>query len=271
MILRSLLSQPPAKRTSSYLKEGTNQRNQSCSRTNNHHYHQKIRLERTRTRTSRTIVVMNKTLIRTLLVLVIYTLLAESSAEIFPEHSKIFSESSAETFPEHSKIFSESSQTLSEHSQDVKPEIANLRISSENAPEYSALKQKDLTLYAAGFFPVSSSIPEGAIGRGVLPAVELALQHINDSPKILPGIHLDLVYNDTEVSFPRFFLKFLPEKSWFHPENSQILENIFSENSQILENILPVIPPDFSSKYLGNVLQFFREYSEIFPEYSGIL
>lgn len=193
MIVRSLLSQPPAKRTSSYLKEGTNRKNQSCSRINNHHYHQKITLERTRTRTSRTIVVMNRTLIRTLLVLVIYTLLAESSAE---------------TFPEHSKIFSEPSQTLSEHSQDVKletviikPEVANLRISSQSAPEYSALKQKDLTLYAAGFFPVSSSIPEGAIGRGVLPAVELALQHINDSPKILPGIHLDLVYNDTEVIF----------------------------------------------------------------------
>jgi hypothetical protein len=55
-------------------------------------------------------------------------------------------------------------------------------------------------LHAAGFFPVSRKIPEGAIGRGVIPAVELALQHINDSPKILRGIHLDLVWNDTEVS-----------------------------------------------------------------------
>lgn len=57
-----------------------------------------------------------------------------------------------------------------------------------------------MTLYAAGFFPVSTKIPEGAIGRGVIPAVELALQHINDSPKVLRGIHLDLVWNDTEVS-----------------------------------------------------------------------
>lgn len=64
----------------------------------------------------------------------------------------------------------------------------------------SSSNKKELTLYAAGFFPVSTKIPEGAIGRGVLPAVDLALQHINDSPKILPGIHLDLVYNDTEVS-----------------------------------------------------------------------
>lgn len=65
---------------------------------------------------------------------------------------------------------------------------------------FSSSNKKELTLYAAGFFPVSTKIPEGAIGRGVLPAVDLALQHINDSPKILPGIHLDLVYNDTEVS-----------------------------------------------------------------------
>ncbi|KAI1289285.1 Gamma-aminobutyric acid type B receptor subunit 2 [Halotydeus destructor] len=59
---------------------------------------------------------------------------------------------------------------------------------------------KRMTLYAAGFFPVSESIPEGAIGRGVIPAVELALQHINDSPKVLRGIHLDLVWNDTECN-----------------------------------------------------------------------
>lgn len=62
---------------------------------------------------------------------------------------------------------------------------------------------KRTTLYAAGFFPVSNKIPEGAIGRGVIPAVELALQHINDSPKVLRGIHLDLVWNDTEVSARR--------------------------------------------------------------------
>lgn len=65
-----------------------------------------------------------------------------------------------------------------------------------------------MTLYAAGFFPVSSKIPEGAIGRGVIPAVELALKHINNSPKILRGIHLDLVWNDTEVSLTKFFYSF---------------------------------------------------------------
>lgn len=68
---------------------------------------------------------------------------------------------------------------------------------------------KRLTLHAAGFFPVSTKIPEGAVGRGVIPAVELALQHINDSPKILHGIHLDLVWNDTEVSTHPFIHSFI--------------------------------------------------------------
>lgn len=74
-------------------------------------------------------------------------------------------------------------------------------LSSSSMNSKTRSKDKRLTLHAAGFFPVSSKIPEGAIGRGVIPAVELALQHINDSPKILRGIHLDLVWNDTEVSY----------------------------------------------------------------------
>jgi hypothetical protein len=71
--------------------------------------------------------------------------------------------------------------------------------SSPSAAAVSRSKAGKLTLHAAGFFPVSTKIPEGSIGRGVIPAVELALQHINDSPKILRGIHLDLVWNDTQV------------------------------------------------------------------------
>lgn len=57
-------------------------------------------------------------------------------------------------------------------------------------------------LFIAGFFPTSTSIPEGAIGRGVIPAVNLALQHINNSPLVLRGYHLDIVYNDTKVNAP---------------------------------------------------------------------
>ena len=73
----------------------------------------------------------------------------------------------------------------------LNPSPSTCRPGSKGSPK--------LTLHAAGFFPVSPKIPEGSIGRGVIPAVELALQHINESPKILRGIHLDLEWNDTEV------------------------------------------------------------------------
>jgi hypothetical protein len=59
---------------------------------------------------------------------------------------------------------------------------------------------------------VSSKIPEG-----VIPAVELALQHINDSTKILRGIPLDLVWNHTEVNTTSFHF------IYFH----YILQHIF--------------------------------------------
>lgn len=55
------------------------------------------------------------------------------------------------------------------------------------------------TLYIAGFFPTSKDILQGSIGRGVLPAVYLALQHINNSPAMNRGYQLDLVWNDTKV------------------------------------------------------------------------
>ncbi|XP_015786384.1 gamma-aminobutyric acid type B receptor subunit 2-like isoform X2 [Tetranychus urticae] len=54
------------------------------------------------------------------------------------------------------------------------------------------------TLYTAGFFPLNYKIPEGSIGRGVMPAVNLALKHINADPSILSGYTLDIVPKDTE-------------------------------------------------------------------------
>ncbi|KAH9387647.1 Gamma-aminobutyric acid type B receptor subunit 2 [Tyrophagus putrescentiae] len=53
------------------------------------------------------------------------------------------------------------------------------------------------TLYIAGFFPTSRDKVEGATGRGVLPAVKLALQHVNESP-LFTKYRLDLVWNDTK-------------------------------------------------------------------------
>ncbi|XP_076323400.1 gamma-aminobutyric acid type B receptor subunit 2-like isoform X2 [Tachypleus tridentatus] len=55
-----------------------------------------------------------------------------------------------------------------------------------------------LQLQIGGFFPVSHKVPQGEIGRGVIPAVTLALNHINTSPDILPEYQLTLQWNDTK-------------------------------------------------------------------------
>ena len=54
-------------------------------------------------------------------------------------------------------------------------------------------------LHIAGLFPVTADSKEGQIGLGVLPAVELALQHVNAHPHILPGYDLNIIWNDTQV------------------------------------------------------------------------
>ena len=59
-------------------------------------------------------------------------------------------------------------------------------------------QERSKTLYIAGFFPTSHDIPQGSIGRGVLPAVRLALQHVNESP-LFTKYKLDLVWNNTKV------------------------------------------------------------------------
>ena len=60
-------------------------------------------------------------------------------------------------------------------------------------------------IYFAAFFPMKATgaAPEGSIGKGVMPAVNLAIKHINQSPHILPGYKLHMYWNDTEVKHKR--------------------------------------------------------------------
>ena len=53
-------------------------------------------------------------------------------------------------------------------------------------------------LYIVGLFPFTGAL--GPVGRGVRPAVELALRHVNNDSSVLPGVTLHVSYNDTEVS-----------------------------------------------------------------------
>ncbi|XP_022255170.1 gamma-aminobutyric acid type B receptor subunit 2-like [Limulus polyphemus] len=71
----------------------------------------------------------------------------------------------------------------------------------------SAARETELQI--GGFFSVSANLTEGATGRGVIPAVMLALEHINDCPHILPGYKLTIQWNDTQcdpaVGMKNFF------------------------------------------------------------------
>ena len=54
-----------------------------------------------------------------------------------------------------------------------------------------------LHLHVAGLFPFTGSLRE--VGLGVRPAVELAADHVNKNPTILPGVKLHVTYHDTQV------------------------------------------------------------------------
>ncbi|XP_046399970.1 formin-like protein 5 [Ischnura elegans] len=56
-------------------------------------------------------------------------------------------------------------------------------------------------VYIAGFFPFGPRGPGGgSLGRGVMPAVKLAVDHINDSPDVLRGYRLHVYWNDTQCN-----------------------------------------------------------------------
>ncbi|XP_039287226.1 gamma-aminobutyric acid type B receptor subunit 2-like isoform X2 [Nilaparvata lugens] len=55
-------------------------------------------------------------------------------------------------------------------------------------------------VYIAGFFPFGRHVPESSTGRGVMPAVKLAVDHINESPAVLRNYRLHMWWNDTECN-----------------------------------------------------------------------
>ena len=102
-------------------------------------------------------------------------------------------------------------------------------------------RQNAKTLYIAGFFSTSRQIAQGSIGRGVLPAVRLALQHVNESP-LFTKYRLDLVWNNTKVSAPlntctwRILFSFLSFKNF-----NSYRENILFFNSFFMFLIVSLI------------------------------
>jgi gamma-aminobutyric acid type B receptor len=72
----------------------------------------------------------------------------------------------------------------------------------------SVTKRHDV--YIAGLFPFTPvDFPETRTGRGVMPAVKLAVEHINDSPTVLRNYRLHMWWNDTQVSDDVFLYQVL--------------------------------------------------------------
>lgn len=55
-------------------------------------------------------------------------------------------------------------------------------------------------VYIAGFFPYGVGVENSEVGRGVMPSVKLALDHVNEHAEILRNYRLHMWWNDTEVN-----------------------------------------------------------------------
>ena len=75
--------------------------------------------------------------------------------------------------------------------------VVTIMISSARQYKGSEKKEK---IVVAGLFPLSHKIPEGIIGKGVLPAVNLAVSRVNKNKHILPDYELKIKSQDTRVS-----------------------------------------------------------------------
>lgn len=55
-------------------------------------------------------------------------------------------------------------------------------------------------VYIAGFFPYGDGVENSHTGRGVMPSVKLALDHVNEHTTILANYRLHMWWNDTECN-----------------------------------------------------------------------
>uniref|UniRef100_A0ABD2WDL4 Uncharacterized protein n=1 Tax=Trichogramma kaykai TaxID=54128 RepID=A0ABD2WDL4_9HYME len=69
--------------------------------------------------------------------------------------------------------------------------------SEAQKPLLTGARKRDL--YIAGLFPYATHVPESIVGRGVMPSVKLAIDHINDNPNVLRNYRLHMWWNDTQV------------------------------------------------------------------------
>ncbi|XP_068205833.1 gamma-aminobutyric acid type B receptor subunit 2 isoform X7 [Palaemon carinicauda] len=66
-------------------------------------------------------------------------------------------------------------------------------------PTITHARSKKVDVYVAGFFPVGKG-PKSSLGRGVMPALKLAIKHVNEHPTVLRNYKLHVVWNDTQCN-----------------------------------------------------------------------
>ncbi|XP_066944168.1 uncharacterized protein GABA-B-R2 isoform X2 [Macrobrachium rosenbergii] len=66
-------------------------------------------------------------------------------------------------------------------------------------PTITHARSKKVDVYVAGFFPVGKGL-KSSLGRGVMPALKLAIKHVNDHPTVLRNYKLHVVWNDTQCN-----------------------------------------------------------------------
>ncbi|CAK1546598.1 unnamed protein product [Leptosia nina] len=67
-------------------------------------------------------------------------------------------------------------------------------------PNLDAILNRRTDVYIAGFFPFGKGVENSNTGRGVMPSVKLALDHVNEHDTVLRNYRLHMWWNDTECN-----------------------------------------------------------------------
>ncbi|XP_050671814.1 gamma-aminobutyric acid type B receptor subunit 2 [Leptidea sinapis] len=72
---------------------------------------------------------------------------------------------------------------------------------SPQKPNLDAILNRRTDVYIAGFFPFGKGVENSnTVGRGVMPSVKLALDHVNEHDTVLRNYRLHMWWNDTECN-----------------------------------------------------------------------
>ncbi|XP_072946009.1 uncharacterized protein GABA-B-R2 [Epargyreus clarus] len=67
-------------------------------------------------------------------------------------------------------------------------------------PNLDVILNRRTDVYIAGFFPFGKGVENSNTGRGVMPSVKLALDHVNEHDSVLRNYRLHMWWNDTECN-----------------------------------------------------------------------